>query len=55
MGSSKQLAIAESNDGTKVWETSNLRATRISGEMIALDCQPLSIVDDEGFIRLLRH
>ena len=54
--SSRQLTLQEAADRTRVWATSNARALRITrkiGEMIAVDCQPLSIVSDPGFVRLL--
>ena len=31
------------------------RITRFIAEMMALDCQPFSIVEDQGFVRLLNH
>ena len=54
--SSRQLTLQEAADRTRVWATSDARALRITrkiGEMIAVDCQPLSIVSDPGFVRLL--
>lgn len=39
-----------------MWATDDPRAVRLSrkiGEMIALDCQPFSVVNDTGFVRLL--
>ena len=51
--SSRQLTLQEAADRTRVWATSDARALRITREMIAVDCQPLSIVSDPGFVRLL--
>ena len=31
------------------------RITRFIAEMMALDCQPFSVVEDQGFVRLLNH
>ena len=53
----KQLTLQESSSRTKVWESSDPRAIDITtkvAEMISLDCQPFSIVNDVGFIRLLQ-
>ena len=52
----KQLTLEESSSRTKVWDASDPRAFEITtkvGEMIALDCQPLSVVDNIGFVRVL--
>ena len=54
--SSRQLTFQESTDRTRVWATNDAKALRVSrriSEMIAIDCQPLSIVSDTGFVRLL--
>ena len=54
--SSKQLTLAETTDRVRVWATNDSRAIRVTrkiGEMIAIDCQPLSIVSDPGFSRLM--
>ena len=54
--SSRQLTLQESSDKTQKWDINDPRAHKIhtsSGEMIALDYHPFSIVDDVGFIRLL--
>ena len=54
--SSRQLTLQESSDKARKWDINDPRAqhihTRIA-EMIALDYQPFSIVDDVGFVRLL--
>ena len=48
----KQVSLAKAEDFHKVWDINNHRAklihTRIA-EMIALDWQPYSVVDDIGF------
>jgi len=31
------------------------RITRFIAEMMALDCQSYSLVEDQGFVRLLNH
>ena len=31
------------------------RITRLIAEMMALDCQPFSVVEDQGFVRLLNY
>ena len=52
----RQLTLQESSDRTRVWATNDAKALRVSrkiGEMIAIDCQPLSIVSDTGFVCLL--
>ena len=41
----------------KVWDIDNPRAQRISrrlGEMVAIDCHSLSVIEDVGFNRVLR-
>ena len=55
--SSKQITLEESQSRSKVWDINDTRALRVSskiGEMIALDSQPFSIVDDAGFVSLLQ-
>ena len=54
--SSRQLTLQESSNKTRKWDMNDPRALHIHtriGEMIALDYQPFSIVDDVGFVRLL--
>lgn len=54
--SSRQLTLQESSDKARKWDINDPRAQHIHtriGEMIALDYQPFSIVDDVGFVRLL--
>ena len=53
----KQLTLEESKDHARVWDVNDPRAQLVHkriAEMIALDCQPFSIVDDTGFNRLLK-
>lgn len=52
----RQLSLRESCDRSRIWATNDSRALRISrkiGEMVAVDCQPLSIVNDTGVTRLM--
>jgi len=53
----KQVTLAQAEDMPKVWDINGVRAKAIHikiAEMIALDCQPYSVVDDIGF-RALVH
>ena len=55
--SSKQLTIEEVNDRTQQWgihDSHSEHVHRKLGKMIAVDCQPYSIVEDIGFNRLVR-
>ena len=55
--SSRQFTLVKMIDRTRKWETSDPRSVRIStriGKMIAHDCQPFSIVDNEGFGQLVK-
>ena len=52
----KQLTLEVMQDRVKMWSGSDPRAKKLTyrvAEMVALDCQPLSIVEDTGFIRLM--
>ena len=52
----RQIILEESQDRVKVWDINDPRAKKthqLIGEMIALDTQPFSIVEDVGFTRLL--
>ena len=52
----RQISLEESQDYVKVWDINDLRAKKthqLIGEMIALDTQPFSIVEDVGFTCLL--
>ena len=47
--STKQLTLSESYDRTQAWDINDTRAQRSHhsiGDMIALDLQPFSIVED---------
>ena len=53
----KQLTLEETKDRAKVWDINDPRAQLVHrriAEMMALDCQPFSIVQDDGFTRLLK-
>jgi len=53
----RQLSLTETQELTKVWDINDHKAQRVHrriGEMIAIDCQPLSVVDDFGFRQVLR-
>lgn len=52
----KQLTLKEAADKVRPWDINNDRAQaahRCAMEMIALNSQPISIVEDPGFTRLL--
>ena len=49
----KQSTLEESKDRARVWDVNDARAQQFT-EMIALDCQPFSIVDNIGFMQLLK-
>uniref|UniRef100_A0A1X7SH47 BED-type domain-containing protein n=1 Tax=Amphimedon queenslandica TaxID=400682 RepID=A0A1X7SH47_AMPQE len=52
----KQLSLKESKERSQAWDINDARAQRVHRrivDMIALDCQPFSVVEDLGFIRLL--
>ena len=54
----KQLILETTEDRIKLWNPSDPRTQRIThriSEMIALDCQPLSMVKDTGFLRLMKE
>lgn len=53
-----QLTLQSSFDASKQWDKNSVKSmtvTKLIGEMIALDNQPFSIVEDIGFVRLLKH
>ena len=53
-----QIPLQESGDRVRVWDINDARAQRIHrriGEMIALDCEPFSVVKDQGFKQLIRE
>ena len=48
----RQVSLQETAELLKVWDINDSRAKRTHtkvGEMIAIDCQPISVVDNEGF------
>ena len=52
----RQVSLQEMAELRKVWDINDFRAKRIYtkvGEMIAIDYQPVSIVDHEGFKSLI--
>jgi len=54
----RQLSLEESGELVRLWDISDSSAQRVHrriGEMIAIDCQPFSVVEDVGFTRLLTH
>ena len=53
---SKQLSLEEVQEKVRIWDINDARAQRVHRlviEMIALDNQPFSVVEDPGFIRLV--
>lgn len=55
--SGTQITISESLSRKESWDINSEKAQTIHtaiGHMIASDCQPLSLVDDIGFIRLMQ-
>ena len=50
--SPRQISFAESNNHTRTWSASNVRA--LVDEMIAHDSHSWSIVSDTGFLKLLK-
>jgi len=54
----RQLSLEESGKLVRLWDINNSRAQRVHrriGEMIAIDCQPFSVVEDVGFTRSLKQ
>ena len=52
----RQLTMQESDERVRVWDVNHPKAQRVHqriGEMIAIDSQPFSIVEDDGFVQLL--
>lgn len=55
--SDSQRTLEETYELKKIWDINSTQAKRIHiaiGEMIAIDSQPFSIVDDIGFTRLIK-
>ena len=53
----QQLSSIEVQDLTKTWDINDTRALRVHrkvGEMVAIGCQPISVVEDVGFRQVLR-
>ena len=53
---SKQLSLEEVQEKVRIWDINDARAQRVHRlviEMIALDNQPFSVIEDPGFIRLV--
>lgn len=53
----QQLSLEATEERTKLWDINDPRAQRITrqvGEMIAIDCHPLSVAEDVGFNRVLK-
>ena len=53
----RQLTMEDCDDQVKIWDTNDVRSQRITryiGEMLYLDFRPFSIVEDIGFIRLMK-
>ena len=56
-GSYSQKTLEETYELKKIWDINSSQAQKIHfaiGEMIALDSQPFSIVEDVGFKRLMK-
>lgn len=56
--STSQQTLEQCYETKKIWDINDSRSKSIHfkiGEMIALDCQPFSIVEDLGFNNLLKH
>ena len=56
--SSSQATLEECLEWTRPYPIDHpvaQRITRFIAEMMALDCQPFSVVEDQGFVRLLNH
>ena len=54
----KQLTLTETLNRNKIWDINNNKAQKIhkyTAEMIAIDLQPFSVIEDTGFIRLINH
>ena len=53
----QQLSLEATEERTKIWDINDPRAQRITrrvGEMLAIDCHPLSVTEDVGFNRVLK-
>ena len=57
LSASKQLSLMEVQDRGRKWDINDVIVQRVHKfvmEMIALDNQPFSLVEDIGFVRLLQ-
>ena len=53
----QQLSLEATEEQTKIWDINDSRAQKIIrkvGEMVAIDCHPLSVTEDVGFTRVLK-
>ena len=53
----QQLSLEETQELLKPWDINDSRSQRVHkkiGEMLAIDCQPLSMLEDVGFKRVLQ-
>ena len=53
----QQLSLEETQELSKPWDINDARSQCVHkriGEMLAVDCQPLSMVEDVGFKRVLQ-
>jgi len=53
----RQLSLSDVQERSKIWDINDQRAQRVHrniGRMIAIDCQPTSMVDDVGFKQMLK-
>ena len=53
-----QLTLVELKEQKKPWNYDHPEHTKVTkriAEMIAIDSQPFSIVEDTGFVRLMKH
>jgi len=49
-----QLSLSEVQDGNKPWDINNQRAQQVHREMLAIDCQPILMVNDVGLMQVLK-
>jgi len=53
----RQFSLEEVQELAKAWDTNDIRSQCVHkriGKMLAVDCQPLSVVEDVGFKRVLQ-
>ena len=54
----QQLSLEATEERTKIWDINDPRAQRIMrrvGEMLAIDCHPLSVTEDVRFNQVQKH